>query len=85
MSSRIAIFFLYAFGKPGLYLLSGKTSYRRISSRSRAIRVNFFNRSEIWQASRQQRRRIAELCDDDNIESRVFETSRGLAVRRLAT
>ena len=44
-------------------------------------------RSEIWQASRQQRCRdacqISEWYDNSNIQSRFFETSRDLAVRRL--
>ena len=45
------------------------------------------NRSEIWQAPRQQRYRdacqIPERYDHYNIQSRGFETPRDLAVRRL--
>ena len=67
-----------------LYSLSGWTSYRKISWVSG---LDFFNRSEIWQAPRQQHRRdacqIAERYDNYNIQSRGFETSRYLVLRRL--
>ena len=40
----------------GLYSLSGKPSYRKILlSKPRDSYLDFFNRSEIWQAHRQQR------------------------------
>ena len=42
----------------GLYTLSGKTSYREIS-KPRDSGLDFSNRSEIWQAPRQQRCRDA--------------------------
>ena len=70
----------------GLYLLSGKTSCRKFSWSIEA--ANFSNRSEIWQEPRQQRCRdacqIADGYDHFNIQSLGFETSRDLAVRRLA-
>ena len=51
--------------------------------------LDFFNRSEIWQAHRQQRCRytsaILERCDHYNFQSRSFQHSRDLAVRRLTT
>ena len=79
----------------GLYALSGKTSYHKISfliSKSRDSRLNFSNRSEIWQVCRQQRcRHASQIADTNlklrynhyNIQSRGFEPSRDLAVRRL--
>ena len=66
----------------GLYSLSGKTSYRKISWSLEAA-----NRSEIWQVPRQRCCRgacqISERYDHCNIQSRGFETSRDLTVRRL--
>ena len=67
----------------GLYSLNGKTSYRQISnSRSREI-----SRSEIWQAPRQRccqgACQISERLEKSKTESRGFETSRDLVVRRL--
>ena len=51
------------------------------------FRLDFSNRSEIWQAPRQQRCRdasqISEWYDQNNNQFRSFETSRGLGVRRL--
>ena len=71
----------------GLYLLSDKTSYRKISWSLEDSSLGFSNRSEIWQAPRQQRCRdacqISEGYDRYKIQSRSFETSRDLAVRRL--
>ena len=64
--------------------LSGWTSYPKISWDSG---VDFSNRSEIWQAPRQQRRRdacqIAERYGNYNIQSCGFEASRDLVPRRL--
>ena len=42
-----------------------------------------FNRSEIWQAPRQQRCYISEQFDHYNTQSRGFEASRDLAIIRL--
>ena len=74
----------------GLYSLNGRTPYRKIScevSKPRDSCLDFPNRSEIWQASRQQRYldayQIAERHDHYNIQFRGFETSRDLAVRRF--
>ena len=73
-SGRAAIFHLHLNGDRKKYpiLLSG---------------LDFFNCSEIWQAPRQQRCRdacqISELNDHYNTQSRGFETSRDLSVRRL--
>ena len=73
----------------GLYSLSVRPSYRKISRSFEAARFEFqpIDRSEIWQAPRQQRCRdacqISEQYGDFNIQSRGFETSRDFAVRRL--
>ena len=71
-------------GLLGYHSLSGWTSYRKISWDSG---VDFSNRSEIWQAPRQQRRRdacqIAEWYGNYNIQSCGFEASRDLVPRRL--
>ena len=66
---------------------------RRLTARSREVSkprdscLDYSNRSEIWQASRQQCCRDAcqiwEQCHHYNTQSRGFETSRDLAVRRL--
>ena len=68
----------------GLYSLSGKTSYCKISkvSKSRDSSLDFSNSSEIWQAP-DSACQVSERCDDYNTQSRGFETSRDLAVRRL--
>ena len=77
--------------KQGLYSLSRGTSYRKIS-RFEVLKpwdsgLNFPIHSEIWQAPLPQRCRdayqISERYDQYNIQSRVFETSQDLAVRRL--
>ena len=51
--------------------------------------LDFFNRSEIWQSHRQQRCRdtsaMLERYDHYNFQSRSFQHSRDLAVRRLTT
>ena len=58
---------------------------RRLTARSREVSkprdscLDFSNRSEIWKPSRQ----ISERYDHYNTQSRGFETSRDLAVRRL--
>ena len=75
----------------GLYSLSGKTSYRKISWSLEAARFGFklSNHSEIWQVPRQRCCRgacqISERYEHCNFQSRGFETSRDLAVRRLTT
>ena len=74
----------------GLYSLSRKTSYRQISRSLEGARlgvimiVSFWN---LWQASRQHCCRdgcqISKRLKKSKHESRGFETSRDLAVRRL--
>ena len=58
-------------------------------SKPRDSGLNFSNRSEIWQVHRQRCCRgacqISERYDLCIIQSRGFETSRDLAVRRLTT
>ena len=84
----------YSCTTQGLYSLSRKTSYRKISWSLEVARfgnrprgIDFFNCSAIWQAARQQRCRdacqISVRNDHYNTQSRGFETSRDLAVRRL--
>ena len=55
-------------------------------SKPRDLGLNFYNRSDIWKAPRQQRCRdacrISERCGQYSIQSRGFDTSRDLAVRR---
>ena len=73
----------------GICSLNGRTSYRRISRSLEAVRLGlvFFNRSEIWQAHRQQRCRdacqISERYNHYNTQSRSFDTLRDLPVKRL--
>ena len=70
----------------GLHSLSGRTSTRRSRkvSQPRYSGLDFSNRSEIWQAPRQQRRRddwqVSERYGQNDIQSRGFETPRALAV-----
>ena len=56
-------------------------------SKPRDSSLDFSNRSDIWQAPRQQRCRdacqISERCDQYSIQSRDFESSRDFLVRRL--
>ena len=76
----------------GLYSISGETY---LSARScevpnpRDSCLDFSNRSEIWQAHRQQycsdAWQISERYDDYNIQFSGFEASRDLVVRRLTT
>ena len=70
----------------GLSNTSGKTSYRKIS-KPRDSGLDFFNRSEMWQAPRQQRCRdacqISLRYKPYYTQYRGFEKSRDLAVRRL--
>ena len=73
----------------GLYPLSERTftAKSREVSKPRDSGLDFFNRSEMWQAPRQERRRdacqISERNDLYDFQSRDFETSRDLVVRRL--
>ena len=56
-------------------------------SKPRDLYLELSNRSEIWQAPRQRCCRsacqISKRCDDLNFQSRGFETSRDLTIRRL--
>ena len=71
------------------------SAVRRLTALSREVSkpqdsaLDFYNRYEIWQASRQQycrdAIRISERCVQYNFQSRGFETSRDLAVRHLTT
>ena len=73
----------------GLHSLNGWTSYHKILQSLEAARFSsdFSNRSEIWKAHRQHCCRdtckVLEWYDHYNTQSRYFETSRNLAVRRL--
>ena len=73
-----------------IYSLSGKTSYRQISWSLEAaiLDVIMIHRAEIRQASRQRCWRganpIAEQLEKSKPESRGFESSRDLAVRRIS-
>ena len=65
-----------------LNILNGRTSYRKISedSKPRDSSLHFSNRTEIWEAPRQQRHQdgwqIVERCNQYNIQSPSFETWR---------
>ena len=75
------------------YRASIHYAVRRLTTRSREVSkprdscLDFSNRSEIWQPSRQQCCRdacqISERYDHINTQSHGFETSRDLTVRRL--
>ena len=74
------------------YSVSGRTSYRKISRSLEAARFGFQHLqwsycAETWQAPRKHRCRdacqMSAQYDHCNIQSRGFETSRDLAVRRL--
>ena len=67
----------------GLYSLSGKslTARSREVSKPRDSSLDFSNRSEIWRC--RDACQISEDYDHYKIQSRSFETSRDLAVRRL--
>ena len=60
--------------------------YRKVS-KPRDLYLGLSDRSEIWQAPRQHWCRcacqISKRCDDLNYQSRGFETSRDLTIRRL--
>ena len=70
--------------------ISEKTSYYRISQNLEAVRFLFriASRSEIWQPHRHHCCRcacqISKRCDNLNYQSRGFETSRDLTIRRLS-
>ena len=69
---------------PGLYLLSGRTSYRKIS-KPRNSRLDFSKCPEIWQVSQQRCRdycQISDRYDYYNAQSRGFQISRDPTVRR---
>ena len=80
-------------GRHAAPLASIRRAVGRLTARSREVSkprdsgLNFSNRSEIWQVPRQHCCRgacqISELYDHCNIQSRGFETSRDLVVRRL--
>ena len=71
----------------GFYSLSGLTSYHKFSGSREAAGLELSNRSELWQAPRQQGCRdacqISERYNHHNIQSRSFEILWDLAVRRL--
>ena len=68
----------------GLYSLSGKTSYRKISSSLEAARFGFGLFQLLWNLTGiQYACQISERYDHYNTQSRSFKTSRDLAVRRL--
>ena len=74
--------------RPSIHQADGRLTARsREVSKPRDWDLEFSNRSEIWIAHRQQCCRdacqMSGGCDDYNIQSRGFEASRDLAVRRL--
>ena len=74
--------------KLGFYLLSGKTSYRKISwsFEVATIGLRLLNRSKIWQAPRQPRyrdvRQIWQRYDQYNTPYHGLETSRDSGTKR---
>ena len=76
----------YEFFTLGLYSLSGKTSYGKISWSLEAARFGFRLFQSLWNLTGTPAAcQISERCDYYNTQSRGFETSRDLAVRRLTT
>ena len=69
----------------GLYSLSGKMSYRKISWSLEAARFGFKLFQSFWNSAGTSAAacQISERYDHCSIQSRGFETSRDLAVRRL--
>ena len=71
----------------GVLMYYGLTVRSHTVSRPRESGLNFSNRSDNWQAPRQQRCRdacqISERYNHYNTQSRGFETSLNLAIRRL--
>ena len=74
----------------GLYSLSGKTSYRKISCSLEDARFGFKLFQSLWNLAGTSAVlpprcpcQISERYDHCNIQSRGFEISRDLAVRRL--
>ena len=73
----------------GLYSLSGKTSYRKISWSIEAARFRFRIFQSLWNltgtlaAALRDACQISERYAHNNIQSRGFQISRDLAVRRL--
>ena len=70
----------------GIYSLSGKTSYRKISWSLEAARFGFGLFRLLWNLTGISAAcKISERYDHYNTQSRGFETSRDWAVRRLTT
>ena len=69
------------------YPIKRLTVRSRKDSKPRDLYLALSDRSEIWQAPRQQGCRsacqISKRCDNLNYQSRGFETSRDLTIRRL--
>ena len=65
----------------GIYSPSGKTSYRQISWSLKAASSDLIMIVSLWNFTCQ----ISEQLEESKSESRGFETSRDLAVRRLTT
>ena len=72
---------------PFQYPIRRLTVISREVSKSRDLYLELSDRSDIWQAPRQQGSRsacqISKRCDNLNYQSRGFETSRDLTIRRL--
>ena len=70
----------------GLYALSGKTSDRQISWSLEAARFGFRLLHSPWNLTGTSAAalQISERCDNSNIQSRGFETSRDLVVKGLS-
>ena len=70
----------------GLDALSGKTSYRQISWSLEAARFGFRLLHSPWNLTGTSAAalQISERCDNSNIQSRGFETSRDLVVNGLS-
>ena len=72
---------------PFQYPIRRLTVRSRKVSKTRDLYLELPDRSEIWQAPRQQSCRsacqISKRCDNLNYQSRGFETSRDLTIRRL--
>ena len=73
--------------RPFLWDMNKDEVRSRKASKPQDVYLELCDRSEIWQARRQQcclrACQISKRCDDFNYQSRGFESSRNLMIRRL--
>ena len=67
----------------GLYSLSGKKSYHKISWSLKAVGLDVVMIISFWNLTGKSAAQISERLEKSNPESRGFESSQDLSVRRL--